>query len=216
MASTPTERYPVKAKSLTLFELCQTINVLRQPLSRNTAQILTRRLYLHPLTISNNAKQHSSKVIANNQVDIEEFNQTMSEKKKKPSKHHDLSILSTSLPLSTRSNTKLTSSINTDRDSSTDFEGRSSTFSGSYVSLPSIPRKLPSSSKRRTVSTRSMKKKPKPVPNNEDAEKIDVWHHLAQILKRPMLKDPPTTPLDILSDSHLQDLPETNYNSIQI
>ena len=80
MTSTTT-RHPVKARSLTLLELCQTINELRHTSSRNTAQILNRRLYLHPLTISTNAKQHSSRIIANNLVEIEELNQSILEKK---------------------------------------------------------------------------------------------------------------------------------------
>jgi len=48
-----------KGKSLTLLELCQTLKDFRCTTSRSTAQILTRRLYLHPLTISTHAKQYS-------------------------------------------------------------------------------------------------------------------------------------------------------------
>lgn len=66
MASTSTtERYPIKAKSLTLMELCQSIHDFRNPTTRNTAQILTRRLYLHPLTVSGALKMHSTKISTN-------------------------------------------------------------------------------------------------------------------------------------------------------
>jgi hypothetical protein len=229
-STTTTTRYPVKAKSLTLLELCQTINDLRQVSSKNTTQILTRRLYLHPLTISHNAKQHSSKLNANNLLDIEEFNQTISGRKKFSSKHYqsyrDLSVLSSSFPLSIRSNNKLNSSINSDRDSNGDCEASSTSISTNPVRLPRIPRKLisssssaSSSSSKRTLPTRSpfvsIERKPKPVSNNERVEKIDVWRHLAQALQRPIPKDPPTTPLDIICDSQHENVPPKNYNSIQ-
>lgn len=47
-----------KGKSLTLLELCQTLKDFRCTTSRSTSQILTRRLYLHPLSLSTNAKQY--------------------------------------------------------------------------------------------------------------------------------------------------------------
>lgn len=214
MTSTTT-RYPVKAKSLTLLELCQTINELHHTTSRNTAQILTRRLYLHPLTISTNAKQQSTKIITNNLLDIEEINQTTLEKRKSPYKNksnRDLSILSSSVPLMTRPPPpiKLTSSLTTDHDSSTDHEA-----SAHSISLPPITtRTLTSSSSKRTVSTRSSSLIPlqqKPIQR----EKIDAWRHLAHALKRPIPKDPPTTPLDLTSDFQIQPNQEKSYNAIQ-
>jgi hypothetical protein len=208
MAST-TARYPIKAKSLTLLELCQTINDFRSPLSRNTAQISTRRLYLHPLTISSNAKQHSPKILSNHSLDLEHFNQTNLEKRNPPHKHKPhggLKILSSSFPLLTRMNTKTIASTIT--DDHTTHEANTTTISSNHLSLPPINRGASSSSKR-TVSTRTsyITNQPKKHFNdNHQWEKMDVWQHLARALQRPTPKDPPTTPLDMLSDFHLQNV----------
>jgi hypothetical protein len=213
MTST-TARYPVKAKSLTLLELCQTVNELRQTSSRNTAQFLTRRLYLHPLTISTNVKQHSSKIIASNLLEIEQFHQTNLEKPSSPSKHNSyqgLSILSSSFPLTARTNTKLNTSISSD---SNIYEASTT----NSVNLPPINRSLQSSSSsKRSVSTRSSSYIPiQPKPTNHRPEKIDVWRHLAHTLQRPLPKDPPTTPLDILPDFQLENVEQTdNFHVIQ-
>jgi hypothetical protein len=230
MTST-TARYPVKAKTLTLLELCQTINDLRYTSSTSTAQILTRRLYLHPLTISNNAKQHASKLATNNLPDIEQYNQSSLERKPLPRKHaayHGLQIFSSSLPLTSRTNTKLNSSITTDNDSSTLNEISTTTISTNHTSLPPISRGTSSTSKR-TISTRSSYISQNQRTNfnyiQRPPEKVDVWHHLARTLQRPMPKDPPTTPFEATSDYHLQIIeeseqeqnqqPQNNYNSIQ-
>ena len=193
--SSTTVRHPVKAKSLTLLELCQTINELQQTSSRNTAQILTRRLYLHPLSVSNNTKQNTSKIIANNLLQLEEATETITSSPRNQS-YRGLSILSSSLPLLARTNVKTNPSLNVDMES----EGSSTTFRTNPMSLPGIPRNSTSlsSSSRRTTSTRSsfiaIQRKTKSTP---PPEKIDVWRHLAQTLQRPPPKDPPTTPLDI-------------------
>lgn len=220
MTTSTTPRYPVKAKSLTLLELCQTINELRHTSPRNTAQILTRRLYLHPLTISTNAKQQSTKIIANNLLEIEQINQTNLEKRKTPLKrksHRGLSVLSSSLPLTTRPPPKLNISLTLDHDSSNDCETSTTTISTNQINLPPINRNLTSSSSKRTVSTHSSSYipiQPKPHHNNR-LEKIDAWRHLAHALQRPVPKDPPTTPLDIASDFQLHSPPEENINAIQ-
>jgi hypothetical protein len=218
MTSTTTTRHPVKAKSLTLLELCQTINELRHTSSRNTAQILTRRLYLHPLTISTNAKQHSSKIISSNLSEIEQVNQTIFEKRNsslKPKQYRGLSVLSSSFPLTTRSNPKLTSSITSDHDYNTEYEASTTSISTNPVSLPSLNRRISSRSSRRSVFTRStyIPLQPKPTFNRE--KKIDAWRNLSNALRRPMPKDPPTTPLEMASDFQIHDIPETHYNSIQ-
>lgn len=196
MASTSV-RSPVKAKSLTLLELCQTINELQQTSSRSTAQILTRRLYLHPLSISPNAKQHTSKIIANNLFQLEEPISTKTPSPRNPPSYRGLSILSSSLPLIARTNGKSNiSSFNVESEEST------STLGINAMSLPVIPRNTTalSSSSRKTTSTRSsfiaIQRKSKSTPP-PPSEKIDVWRHLAQTLQRPPPKDPPTTPLDI-------------------
>lgn len=204
MTSTTTASpYPPKAKSLTLLELCQTLSELRNTTSRNTAQILTRRLYLHPLTISSNAKHHSSRLIANNLLETDELNQINAETKDSIiSKHRscqDLSILSSSFPLSTRVNTRPSVYHPFGHENPSDFEASRST-------LPSINRNLTSSSTKRSLSNRSsfisIQQKAKASPATQ-AEKIDVWRSLARTLQRPVPKDPPTTPLDIVSDFQL-------------
>jgi hypothetical protein len=209
---------------LTLLELCQTINDFRNPLSRNTAQILTRRLYLHPLTISTNTKQHLPKILSNHSLDLEQFNQTNLEKRNPPQKHKShggLAILSSSFPLITRMNTKITASTITDDD--TTHEASSSTISSNHLSLPAVNRGASSSSSKRTVSTRTsyITNQPKRhFNNNQRWEKMDVWQNLARALQRPTPNDPPTTPLDMLSDFHLQNVEQQqeqqpNRNFIQ-
>ncbi|CAF2066122.1 unnamed protein product [Rotaria magnacalcarata] len=230
MTST-TAHHTVKPKSLTLLELCQTINDLRHTSSRSTAQILTRRLYLHPLTINSNAKQHSAKIINNNLLQIERITQANLEKRNSPRKqkpYRGLAILSSSLPLTARTNTKQNSSIIS--DSCIDFEASSTTMSTSRASLPPTHRSLASlsnrinlppitkcapslssSSSKHSVSTRSsyISSHQKPIVNQNDQwEKVDVWIHLARTLQKPTPKDPPTTPLDPLFDldfDHIQD-----------
>ncbi|CAF1184118.1 unnamed protein product [Rotaria sp. Silwood1] len=229
MMSTTTS-HPIKPKSLTLLELCQTINDLRHTSSRSTAQILTRRLYLHPLTINTNSKQQSTKIINNNLLHIEQINQANLEKRKSSHQHkpyRGLAVLSSSLPLTTRTNTKLNSSVHT--DSSSDFEVSSTTISSNRISLPSINRvTTSSSSSKRSVPIRStyipsQQKYPVNHNNNNHWEKVDVWLHLARTLQKPIPKDPPTTPLDALFDFELENVEEpeqeqeqqSNYNSIQ-
>ncbi|CAF1056356.1 unnamed protein product [Rotaria sordida] len=229
MTSTTTSQ-PIKPKSLTLLELCQTINDLRHTSSRSTAQILTRRLYLHPLTINTNAKQQSTKIINNNLLHIEQHNQANLEKRNSPRPHkpyRGLAILSSSLPLITRTNAKLHSSITT--DNSSDFEASTTTISSNRVSLPSINRGISSSSSsKRSVPIRSSyipSQQKNIVNHNNRWEKVDVWLHLARTLQKPAPKDPPTTPLDALFDFEVENIQEpeeqqrqqqqSNYDSIQ-
>ena len=207
------ERYPIKAKSLTLLELCQSIHDFRNPSSRNTAQILTRRLYLHPLTINSNAKVHPSKFTSHTSLDLTQTGTSHHSKKKSSHKrrsHRDLTIQSSSVPLVNRANTKLNvSGTTTDEDSTNDFEVSRTTFSSNQVSLPPIlTRRTPSSSKG-TISTRPAKifhqKKIKPI--RLPPEKVDVWGQLAYALRRPIPQDPPTTPFYETYDSPLDDIP---------
>ena len=192
MAAT-TERYPIKAKSLTLLELCQSIHDFRNPSSRNTAQILTRRLYLHPLTINANAKTH--------------------DEPKKTSPHRrrsqrDFTLHSSSVPLLTRMSTKVTPP---------DFETSQSTFATNRVSLPPVLKP------KRSVSTRpSHKVHPKKVkPLRAKPEKVDVWEELANTLQRPVPQDPPTTPFHDISELYFESTDENDdaypspYHSIQ-
>lgn len=202
--SSSSVRHPVKAKSLTLLELCQTISELQQTSSRNTAQILTRRLYLHPLSVSNNIKQNTSKIIASNLLQLEEATETITPSPRNPT-YRGLAILSSSLPLLARTNLKTNPSFNVDHDLQMESEGSTTTFRTNPMSLPVITRNGTSlsSSSRRTTSTRSsfiaIQRKSKSTP---PPEKIDVWRHLAQTLQRPPPRDPPTTPLDTYPDLH--------------
>jgi hypothetical protein len=219
MTST-TERYPIKAKSLTLLELCDRINELRQTSPRSTARILTRRFHFHPLKIKKNAKQHSSKITANNLIEIKQTNQTNSEKKSSLSKrksYRGLSTLSLSFPLTTHKNAKPNTSITTDHDNSNKSETSTTTISTNPVSLPPINQGIsPSSPSKPTVSARPSSY----IPNQQQSrknrrEKINVWRHLAHSLQRPIPKDPPTTPLDTLLDFQLQPIQKANLNAIQ-
>lgn len=200
MTST-TVRHPVKAKSLTLLELCQTINELQNTSSRNTAQILTRRLYLHPLSVSNTSKQHTSKIITNNLLQIEEPNEIITPSPRNPP-YRGLAILSSSFPLIARTNVKTTNqSLNVEHDVPSESEGSVTTFGTSLPLIPRNPTSLSSSSRRTTTSTRSsfiaiQRKSKSTPPPPAPLEKIDVWRHLALTLQRPPPRDPPTTPLD--------------------
>ena len=217
MTST-TVRYPVKPKSLTLLELCQTINDLRHAPSRNTAQILTRRLYLHPLTINANAKQQSSKIMNNSVTDTEQRHHINLDKKLLPHRHkvpHGLAILSSSLPLITRTNSKTNTTVPTDESES------STTTISSNRTVPSINRGPPpssSSSNKRTTLPRPsyITSQPKSSSHYKNRwEKVDVWHQLAISLQKPIPKDPPTTPLDVLTDDYLDNIRESEQQSQQ-
>lgn len=239
MTST-TVSHSVKPKSLTLLELCQTINDLRHVSSRSTAQILTRRLYLHPLTINSTAKQQSTKIINNNLLQIERINQAHLEKRNSPAKqkpYRGLAILSSSLPLTARSSTKQASSLIS--DSSNDFETSSTSFTSSRGSFPTANRNNPllsnrvtlppisrvtSTSTKHTLLSKSsyIPSQSKSYTNNEDHwEKIDVWVHLARTLQKPTPIDPPTTPLDgsfnldleIFQDENQQQQQETEQDN---
>ena len=203
------ERYPIKAKSLTLLELCQSIHDFRNPSSRNTAQILTRRLYLHPLTINSNAKTHPSKFSSHTSLDLTRPDVSSQHSKKKSShkrrSQRDLTIQSSSVPLLTRRSTKLNvSTTTTDEESTNEFEVSRTTFASNQVSLPPlITHHTPSSSTR--PSKLLHQKKSKPI--RPRMEKVDVWGELAHALRRPIPQDPPTTPFYEPSSSPLGDIP---------
>jgi hypothetical protein len=217
MTST-TRRYPVKAKSLTLLELCQTVNDLRHASSRSSAQILTRRLYLHPLTINPNPKQQSSKIIPDDLLKVDQFNQsnldkTTSFRKKIP--YRGLAILSPSLSLA--SNTRFNTSIHSDNDDNNDYSTSTTTNSLNQFSS-SIMNRSTSLLSKRNVFTRSLYIRNKRNINSNQKgrrEQLAVWDQLDYTLERPMPRDPPTTPLSFytLTDFHLQE--QSDYNSIQ-
>ncbi len=247
-----TARYSIKPKNLTLFEICQSINDHRHPppsvssyqfqyqSSVNTGQILTRRLYLHPLSINPNQKQQVSKTSTNAPTTVatpsnsEQHHQLNYDKNrvkhhtKNKLSHRGLAVLSSSFPLTTRMNSKPDTrhsrdktSMHNDGDMNSDYDGSTTTGSFNQFSLPSITRGTLSTT--RSLCTRpaggnlTNRRKIYTKPNR--FEKIDVWHHLGQTLERPMPIDPPTTPLINVSDFNIEnDEPQNSYisyNSIQ-
>ena len=240
-----TARHAIKPKVLTLLELCQSVTDFRQfphsstasynyQVSSNTAQILTRRLYLHPLTINPSAKQQLSKLSNTtvNSPDNEQRHQSNVDKgrdthrRKKKSSHDDLSILSTSFPLLTRANPKSDVrpsrdkiSMQTDEDTISDFELSATNISLNQPSLNSFTRrKLPKS--------RSVDPHPSVIGNQQKiykkpsrVEKMNVWHHLDRTLERPTPLDPPTTPFgseaSFIIDNDQAEHQYLNYQSIQ-
>lgn len=231
MASTA-ERYPIKAKSLTLLELCQSMNDFRNTAPKSTAQILTRRLYLHPLTINNNnIKPHQTKALHHGSPDIDQPHMNDTNKSSRKHRiHRDFTLYSTSIPLLARVHDKLniatthTTNTSDDEASANDLETSQTTFSTVTVPIPRIiSRKTPSPIKR-SVSTRIPQttnfKRTKSIYIRPS--KVDVWGHLATSLERPTPEDPPTTPFDQLTEYHLKSIElnepeqrEPNYNSIQ-
>ncbi|CAF0859044.1 unnamed protein product [Adineta steineri] len=209
MTTTVTPRHSIKVKCLTLLELYPTNNDRHHTSSRNTAQILTRRIYLHPLTLNSNAKQQSSKILANNLLKIDQSNLEKTSLFSKNIPFNDRSI-SSSLSLTTRSNSKTASSIVTDTDTNNEFETSTITSSFNQINLPSISRNSFSIPKKRTVSTRSLYV-PKKRTQKTSKDKLDVWHYLYNTLERPLPRDPPTTPLDYSRDIDLQYIQQLEF-----
>lgn len=237
-----TARHAIKPKVLTLLELCQSVTDFRQfppsstasynyQVQSNTAQILTRRLYLHPLTINPNAKQQLAKLPSStaNSPDNEQRHQSNVEKvrdkhrRKKKSSHDDLTILSTSLPLLTRTNPKSDIrpsrekiSMQIDEDINSDFELSATNISLNQPSFNSFTR-------RKFPKPRSVDSHPPVIGNQQKiyrkTEKMNVWHQLDRTLHRPTPLDPPTTPLgseaSFKFDNDQEENQYSNYQSIQ-
>jgi hypothetical protein len=214
----PTARYPIKPKTLTLFELCQSINDFRRPLpsnqyqsTPNAAQSLTRRLYLHPLAINTNGNRQLSKLSANtvNSLDSEQRLQSRSEKNreihhsKEKLSHHGLAILSSSLPLTARSNPKSDTrhsrdkmSIHTDDDTNSDYETNTTSSSWNQSSsLPSIARGTFSSTHTTCTRPSCVMNHRKTYTKPTRSEKVSLWHSLDRTVKRPIPLSPPTSPI---------------------
>ncbi len=222
-----TARYPIKPKTLTLLELCQSIVDLRQTTStsnlyqstQNTAQILTRRLYLHPLTINSNGKQPLAKLATNTVMlpDIEQRHHSYSDKRrdvkhsKAKSSTQGLAVLSSSLPLTARSNPARPSrdrererererdkiSVHTDDD--TRSEGDANIISGSWnqsSSLPSIARGTLSSTHATCTRPSYTINHKKTYWKPSRSERTALWPSLERRLPRPVPISPPSTPLD--------------------
>ncbi|CAF0825850.1 unnamed protein product [Rotaria sordida] len=247
-----TARYPLKPKTLTLLELCQSFHDFRHPpvslssyqsqssssssSSSNSSHVLTRRIYLHPLTLNPHSKQHSlkhSSVHSLTTFDHEQRSHQLNSDKnreihhiKNKSSFHGLAVLSSSAPITTRINTKSDTRhirdkqfLNIDEDINSDYDVSTLTISSSQPSLQSLTRGTSSST--HTICTR-----PSCVMNNRKTyfksnhwDKVDVWNHLDRTLERPMPTDPPTTPFNTVVDLNKEndELQEqySNYNSIQ-
>jgi hypothetical protein len=237
-----TSRYPIKPKTLTLLELCQSISDFRRPppsvssyqshSSITASQILTRRLYLHPLTINSSSKQqsakHSTNITAVTSPDGEQRHQSNRDTHhtNNKSSHHGLAILSSSFPLTSRTNPKPEirhsrdkTSIKSDDDTNSDYDSCAATVAFNQASYLSIARGTTSSTHTKCTRPSCVKNHQKIYPKVKRWEKVDVWNHFDRALQRPIPIDPPTTPLSVTSDI-ITETDETqdqysDYNSIQ-
>lgn len=188
-------------------ELCQSIHDFRNPSNRNTAQILTRRLYLHPLTINTSSKTHAPKVQSHGHVETDALmiNQKHTIKHRS---HGDLTVHSSSVPLLNRNNPKVNISVTAEEESTHDFETSITSFSINQLTLPSVVTRKTTPSIKRTLSTRPLQlfqqKRIKPARQRQG--KVDVWRQLAHTLERPIPSDPPTTPFTQLNDFDFENL----------
>lgn len=194
-----------------------TVSTYQYQTSTNTAQILTRRLYLHPLTINNHAKQALAKCELTSSESDSRPSLSLEKSKAKGPPPRGLAILSTSLPLIARitgkpeprfPRDKSSTTVDTDTTSETDVTSSKGSFTQS--SLPSIIRgRLP-----RRIPVRI--KQPKETPR---WEKAHVWFNMDQVIHRTTPVNPPSTPADMIPDYRLPTLErETstiNYKTIQ-
>jgi len=237
-----TARYPIKPKTLTLLEVCQSINDFRPPppsissyqhgSASNTAQILTRRLYLHPLSINSNAKQQLPKTstsasTAVNSSDNDQRLQLNSEKNRRTHHtnnkltHRGLAVLSSSFPLITRVNPKPDTrhsrdkiSVHTDDDTISEYDASTTSGSLNLPSLRSIARGTLSSTHTTCTRPALVMNRRKTHRKANRLEKANVWRHLDRTLQRPMPHDPPTTPLGSVLDFNIEyDQLQNSYSS---
>jgi hypothetical protein len=152
---------------------------LRDPLSRNTAQILTRRIYRQPSRIHPDSSTFLSR--------------------------HSLAVNQSTLQ--TRS-----SSLLSPFSSSTmpyDYHTDRSTLLFDHRSLPTIHRQMTLSNRRTHFARPSyIIGYPEPISDQNRVTRIDVWEHLAHTLRRPIPRDPPSTPDEPLPSRQLDDAAE--------
>ncbi|CAF3163386.1 unnamed protein product [Rotaria socialis] len=244
-----TSRYPIKPKTLTLLELCRSFHDFRHPppslssyqsqLSPTNAHILTRRIYLHPLTLTPYSKQQqqqqSLKSASNNSfptLDSDTRHQLNYNRNrelhhvKNKSAFNGLAVLSSSAPIRTR--VKIKSDTRHSRDKglvsiedeiNNDFENSSTAFSSNQFSLHSITRGTLSSTHTKCTRPACILNHQKAYLKLDRWDKVDAWNHLEQILERPIPADPPTTPFHIISDVNNEydesPNPYLNHNFIQ-
>ena len=86
-------------------------------------------------------------------------------------------------------------------------------YSSIIVALPTIHRKMTLSNRRtHFVRPSYIITYPEPISSQHRAKQIDVWEHLAHALRRPILRDPPSTPDEPLPSRQL-DEPLTGMHS---
>ncbi|CAF0802924.1 unnamed protein product [Adineta ricciae] len=218
MASATVPRNSVQAKSLTLLELCQTIHDLRHMSSRDTSQILTRRLYFHPVNTKSSYKPQSSKLIARG---ILRTNPMVEEKPtssfRKRTSPHDLSILSSSFSLVSRTHFKTNICTTTENDDNNDLETSTITSSLNQISLAPITQRPPVLSKKKMMPNKSLyvpnpNKRTVLLTEKNDKKRMNVWNYLHHNLDRPFPQDPPTTPLHYSTDFDIQN--QKSYYSL--
>lgn len=239
MTST-TARHPLKPKTLTLLELCQSIKDFRNPIpsgsSPSSSNVLTRRVYLHPLIINPNTKHHSLKTASISSFpsfDNDQRHPLIPDRSrdthhvKNRTSFNGLAVLSSSAPLATRMNVKPDvrhfrdrGLMNAEDDLYSDCDSSTAAFSFIQPSLQSLARGT-------TSSTHALCTRPSCILNNQKAlsksnrwEKVDVWYNLDQTLQRPVPNNPPSTPSNAAVSKNEIDEPQneneySNYNSIQ-
>ncbi|CAF0735565.1 unnamed protein product [Didymodactylos carnosus] len=202
----------VKPKTFTLLEICENITNIRSStsktsLSPNVSHILTRRLYLHPL----------SKLKTRSMVEIETRQHINLEKKKliKDRTHvstRGLAILSSSLSLKTRKTTPLNYLSNETyhkriQNQVTDSQLFEESIQGEDDDDEYEYLRTPTSSSMNTITPYSS--------SSDQWTKFNIWQHIDSVLQRPSPKQPPSTPLDMLSDYSIQGQLSPKKNTIE-
>ncbi|CAF1022609.1 unnamed protein product [Adineta ricciae] len=209
MASATVPRNSVQAKSLTLLELCQTIHDLRHTSSRDTSQMLTRRLYFHPVNTKSSCKSQSSKLIARGVLRTNPMvEEKLTSSFRKRTSSRDLSILSSSFSLVARTNSKANTCTPTENDNN-DLETSTIISSLNQLSLAPITQRPPVLSKKKTMPNKSLyvpnpNKRTVLLTEKNDKKRMNVWNYLHHNLDRPVPHDPPTTPLHYSTDFDIQ------------
>ena len=225
-----TARLPIKPKTLTLMELCQSMNDFRQApfpppppatvssyqyqSAASTAQILTRRLYLHPLTINSDGKQ----VLAKSELTGSESDfrpsLNLEKRKSKGSPHRGLAILPTSFPLLARITGKPEARLSRDQSSTTVDTDTTSETDVSWSKATFTPPTLPPIIRRRNP-IRTRPARVKPPTETPRWNKTHVWFKMDQVIHRTTPVDPPSTPAERIQEYHLPTL-EREQSSVNV
>ena len=203
-----TARSLVKPKNLTLMDMCNSMHDLHQTQPQPvTAQILTRRLYLHPLSINANTR-HPVPKTANSDSMLIESEKKIERIKPKPLALRGIAIVSTSLPVTSRSHhknerryhkRKSPKLFDSDLQSYSNFSSSTVvSLNQSNVTLPPITLKTKANSNRSPCSLYSQNINKK----ISDADRARVWFNFDNLLQQPELLVPPSTPFDKNSEQN--------------